>query len=170
MRFSSCGQYLYYLLVLIADNVDVGSTCEVFLSIFPFEESGEGDMMRPCTEVQRLTYRFGAPTHKLRAPYVLTHWASDMLYLCLPLLSCNPKVVRFDLTNKKPNRPDKGENPIQTLRYPVFFPNSTPCRHPRILYRSSPTEKKDILVLALDSLCQANEELEGAISYPPAVL
>ncbi|KAJ9602077.1 hypothetical protein H2200_013437 [Cladophialophora chaetospira] len=162
MRFSRCGQYLYYLLVTIADRGDVGSTCEVFLSVFPFTESSRNDVLQPCTEVQRLTYKFGAPTSRLRTPYILSCWDADSLFLCLPLLSCNPKLVRFSLASK-------GQDlPIQTLANSIFFPSSTPCRNPRILYRSSRSEKKDILVLALDSLGEVSEE--GDNGYLPAVI
>ncbi|KAI1383098.1 uncharacterized protein F4822DRAFT_440780 [Hypoxylon trugodes] len=167
MRFSPCGRYIYYLLIMIDNNGDIGSTCQVFLSVFPFEESSENDMMRPCVEVQRLTYKLGAQTNKLRAPYVLTHWDVDMVYLCLPLLSCNPKVVRLHLVKGDTEE----EAQIQTLTNPAFFPNSTPSRNPRIIYHSSKPgnkENKDRLALALDGVYHSVEE--GGNNYPPTVI
>lgn len=167
MRFSSCGQYLYHLLVLIADDGERGSTCQVFLSVFPSVdlESSEnsGTSLQPCYETQHLTYNFWAQTNMLKAPYILSYWDADTaLYLCLPLLSSNPKVVRFNLQGLVK------ETNIQTLANPIFFPNSTPCRSPRILYRSSLKEKKDILVLALSGLSLEANETNGG--YSPAVL
>ncbi|RYP81370.1 hypothetical protein DL770_005923 [Monosporascus sp. CRB-9-2] len=167
MRFSSCGRYLYYLLVLIADGGELGSTCQVFLSVFPSVdlESSEsrGTLLQSCYETQHLTYSFGAPTNMLKAPYVLSYWDADTaLYLCLPLLSCNPKVVRFKLQGLGE------ETEIQTLANPIFFPNSTPCRSPRILYRSSLKEKKDTFVLALSGLCLGTNETNSG--YSPVVL
>ncbi len=40
---------------------------------------------------------------------------------------------------------------IRTLVRPVYFPSSTPRRHPRLRYRTAPSAKRDdVLVLALD--------------------
>ncbi|KAI5924921.1 hypothetical protein F4810DRAFT_102735 [Camillea tinctor] len=167
MRFSPCGKYLYYLLIMISDSGGVGSTCQAFLSVFPFGEPGEDSFLQPCAETQRLTYKFRLPIDRLRAPYVLSHWDPDMLYLCLPLLFCNPKVARFHL--KGESQPGSEEMQIRTLANPIFFPNSTPSRSPRILYRSSRTSSKDIFVLALDSSGQIDQG-GGEDSYPPVVL
>lgn len=136
----------------MADGGELGSICQVFLSTFPFEDmttdsKAQGSMgdiqLHPCRETQNLTYNFGAQPQILKVPYILTCWDVDTaLYLCLPLLSCNPKIVKFNLQNL-------GEmSGVQTLKNPLFFPNSTPCRGPRILYRTSPAEKKDTFVLA----------------------
>lgn len=160
MRFSSCGRYLFYLLVMIADSGELGSTCQAFLSVFPVgEDFASVDVLRPCTEVQRLVYKFGVPSGRLRAPFVLSCWDADTLYLCMPMLSCNPKVAKFS--------PLETGMPIHTLESPIFFPNSTPRRNPRILYRSSQTEK-DIFVLALDSVLQETEE--SGNDCPPVVV
>ena len=169
MHFSRCGQYLYYLLVMFADNGGVGSTCSVFLSTFPFKDSDE-DMMRSCPPVERLTYKLGESTDILRAPFIVSHWDSDNLYLCLPLLSCNPKMVRFSLLSGRSEGAGlrtEGDH-IQTLANPIFFPNSTPCRNPRIIYRSSKAGERDVFVLALDSAYQSDEE--GAKHYPLIVI
>ena len=144
---------------MFADNGDVGSTCSVFLSTFPFKDS-DADMMRSCPTVERLNYKFGVSTHILRAPYILSHWDTDNLYLCLPLLSCNPKMVRFSLLSGRSEGARLGteRDQLQTLANPIFFPSSTPCRNPRVLYRSSQTEKSDVFVLALDSFRQSDKE------------
>jgi hypothetical protein len=168
MRFSSCGQYLFYLLVMIAGSGNIESTCDVFLSTFRVEDFDENTSIRTHNLVQRLTYKFGASTDKLRAPYVLSYWDTESLFLCLPLLSCNPKVVRLQLT--KPDELEKEATQIKTLTNPIYFPNSTPCRNPRILCRSSNSDKKDHFVLALDSLCQANEEEGASNGYSPSVM
>jgi hypothetical protein len=151
---------------MFANSEDVASTCSVFLSVLLFDES-EDDMMRSC-QTDRLTYKLGESTGKLRAPYTLTYWDTDHLYLCLPMLSCSPKAVRFCL-----NIPSQGEeaetggNRVQTLAEPMYFPSSTPRRSPRILYRASPSSK-DAFVLALDSFHQADND--GGNDYPPMVV
>ena len=145
---------------MIADSGNMESTCDVFLSACRVQDIDENTSIRTHNLIQRLTYKFGASTDKLRAPYVLSYWDTESLFLCLPLLSCNPKMVRLQLT--KPGELEKEARQIQTLTNPIYFPNSTPCRNPRILYRPSNSDKKDIFVLALDSLGQANEEEEGA--------
>lgn len=155
---------------MIADSGDIESTCDVSLSTFRVEDFSGNTSIRPHGPVQRLMYKFGATTDRLRAPYILSYWDTESLFLCLPLLSCNPKMVRLRLT--KPDELEKEATVIKTLTNPIYFPNSTPCRSPRILYRSSHnSDKKDIFVLALDSLCQdqANDE-ESNNGYSPMVM
>lgn len=160
---------------MIRDSGDIESTCEVFLSTFRVAGLAENMSIRLHGACQHLTYKFGAPTDKLKAPYILSYWDTDSLFLCLPLLSCNPKMVRIQFT--KPDELAKVPTQFMTLTSPIYFPNSTPCRSPRILYRSSHNkDKKDIFVLALDSLRQdqANgedeEEEEGNSGYSPLVM
>ncbi|KAI1633319.1 hypothetical protein F4809DRAFT_623951 [Biscogniauxia mediterranea] len=66
-----------------------------------------------------------------------------MLYICLHLLSCNPKVVRFHL---KGGRELEKEMHIQTLASPAFFPNLTPSHSLRILYLSYVSGMKSEMV------------------------
>lgn len=169
MHFSECGQYLYYLLIMFADNGDVGSTCRVFLTTFPFNESDD-DMLRSDLTVERLTYKLRDPTSSLRVPYVLSHWNAENLYLCLPLFSYNPKIVRLALLGRQAEAAGQAVAgaSIQTLASHIFFPSSTPSRKPRILYRPSTSGNMGVFVLALDSLQQSDGD--GGNDYPPAVL
>ena len=153
---------------MLADHAHLGSTCNVLLTTLPFEESSEA-VMRPLPTVQRLSYTFGGSVNTLQAPYIITYWDTDTVYLCLPSLSCNPKLVRFRLSNIHPQQASSAgeETPIQTLVSPIFLPSSTPYRKPKLLYRASP-ERSDILVLALDSLRQSDSD--GGNDYPPTVM
>ncbi|KAK0727703.1 hypothetical protein B0T26DRAFT_695426 [Lasiosphaeria miniovina] len=170
LRFSPCGQFLRSLLVLIDDNADVGSTCQVLLSIFEFDgQSRDAGLLSRCAAVQRVTYKFRASTERLRAPFILSHWDVDMLYLCLPLLSCSPKVVRIDVALARHNT-SEDVTYAQTLTSPVFFPNSTASRNPRLLYRSSPMDSKDIMLLALDGVFHGEGLGDDGNSYPPVVM
>jgi hypothetical protein len=126
-------------------------------------------MLEPYSDVQRLTYKISESVYKLKAPHVLSHWDATNVYLCLPILSCNPKLVRFGLPGVSSLDELDSDTTIQTLASPVFFPSSTPFRRPTLLYNPSRTaEKSDFLVLALDSYRQSEEE--GANSYPPIVM
>jgi hypothetical protein len=97
-----------------------------------------------------MTYKCAMQASRIRSPFILTHWDTEKVYVCLPTLSCKPKILRLGLSN------DFEANinavpPIETLSKPIFFPNSTTIRDPRILYRASESDRKDIFVLALDS-------------------
>jgi hypothetical protein len=166
MHFSRCGQYLYYLLVTFAEVGELGSTCEVLVSEFPFKpEAVEQELLQPRHEPLRLTYRFAAKTDRLRSPYVISFWEQDELFLCLPALSCKPKILRLKLLDvKNPGSPGSS-SAIETLTKPVFFPNSTPARNPQIIYRSSQSDKKDMLVLTLDSPPGLGLAISDANSY-----
>jgi hypothetical protein len=170
LSFSACGRYLYQLLVCFADTGERETTCRVFLSAFLSAHMESEEAMSPCEEMLRLTYRFGENSSKLRAPYVLCHWATDRLYLSLPFLSCNTKIIRFSLLggNLVTSEPRPGLSRIETLESPVYFPNSTPNRRPKMLYRPTQGAGKDILVLALDGVSGSDDGESN--EYPPTVI
>lgn len=153
---------MHYLLTTFGDFENTGSTCSIFLSTFHFLPDDDS-RMQPSKPVQRLVYKIPEPIHKLHAPYVLPYWTPDHLFLVLPLLSCNPKTVRFNL---RESISEAEPSQIETLTNPLYFPNSTPCRNPRILYHSS--KNRDVFVLALDAIRSTKEDEEN--SCPPAIL
>ena len=63
-------------------------------------------------------------------PLILTAWRPDYLYVALPPLSCNPKIVRLPLQPR--NKHISDPLGFQTLREPILFPCSTPFRQPRL--------------------------------------
>jgi len=168
MRFSPCGRYLHYLLVQFAPGGESESVCRVFLSTYAFDNGNGSSVNRvtqqPCSTTQWLTYTIDEPLGNIHVPYTLSRWDDDHLILCLPFLSCNPKIVRFDLQDIRDEAESirtSGQDPmvttsatghVKTLAKQVHFPSSTPNRRPRLLYRSARSaNRSDVLVLALDA-------------------
>lgn len=122
--------------------------------------------------VRSLAYKLSEQTHALRESYLLSHWNKEYLYLCLPDFSLCPKIVRLGLEYQPAGGPVADIDPyaIQILTRELFFPNSTPRRNPRILYRhGSNARKRDELVLALDSLHLSNSSGKSS-QVPPMVV
>ncbi|KAI1415085.1 hypothetical protein F5Y13DRAFT_157795 [Hypoxylon sp. FL1857] len=170
LHFSPCGDYLYLLVVLTDETEDykhMGSKYDILLSAFTFRWSS-GEVLRQCGKVRRVEH-IGEAVSKLRPPYVVSHCNASHIYLCLPPFHHNPKLLRFALDNNSmAGEPDAGFDGVETLMSPIFFPNSTPSRRPRILYRHTVSGEYDELVLALDSLRPLSEE-GGAVSPPMVV-
>ncbi|KAI0839291.1 hypothetical protein F5Y06DRAFT_303403 [Hypoxylon sp. FL0890] len=170
LHFSPCGDYLYLLVVLADETKDykhLGSKYDIFLSTFAFEGSG-GEVLQPCGRVYRVEH-IGEAVSKLRPPFVVSYCDASHFYLCLPPFHHQPKLLRFPLGNGiTADEPHTGFHWVETLARPIFFPNSTPSRRPRILYRHTVSGEYDELVLALDSLRLLSKE-SGAASPPMVV-
>lgn len=174
-HFSSDGKILYYLLCTFVDG-GVGSTCSVSVSSFNFINGLDNveDMQR-SQPAQHITYQLNKPVDDLCAPYILTHWSSTHLYIALPPLSYNPKIVRFALTPT--NISDSPSSAFQTLNSHVYFPLSAPSRNPK-LFMHSTTEVSDDpdsrpserLILALDQHCSLEPNEKNTHSTLPPVL
>jgi hypothetical protein len=131
--------------------------------------------MQRSQPAQHITYQLNKPVDDLCAPYILTHWSSTHLYIALPPLSHNPKIVRFALTPTDiSNSPSSS---FQTLNYHVYFPLSAPSRNPK-LFMHSGTEVSDDpdsrpserLILALDQHCSLEPNEKNTHSTLPPVL
>ncbi|OTA68359.1 hypothetical protein K449DRAFT_398737 [Hypoxylon sp. EC38] len=169
-HFSPCGDYLYLLVVLADETEDykyLGSKYDIFLSTFNFQVSNRG-VLPLCGSVRHVEH-VGQAVSRLRPPYVVSHCDASHLYLCLPPFHHRPKLLRFAHgNNTKVGELDAGSYRVETLTQPIFFPNSTPSRRPRILYRRTVSGDHDELVLALDSLKALGEESDAA--SPPMVV
>ncbi|KAI5859740.1 hypothetical protein GGS23DRAFT_584232 [Durotheca rogersii] len=170
LHFSGCGRYLDYLLITYEDDATKTSLCNVFLSTYKYGDKAATDPL-PGT-VRRLVYKVGEATDALPEPYLLSHWDTNYVYLCLPDFSLCPKIVRFSLRydHLEASAADTSPYTIQTLTHALFFPTSTARRSPRILYRGSLCAgKPDRLVLALDSL-RLSDSSGQRFEAPPLVI
>lgn len=156
-HFSTDGKILYYLLCTFVDGDETGSTCSVSVSSFDLiNELDAGEGLQRVQPAQHLTYQVGKPVKDLCAPYLLMHWSSTHLYIALPSLSCNPKIVRLALAPSDVSLTTTSA--FQTLNSHIYFPSSTPARNPKLFVQTtatvavgdpnpSPCER---LILALD--------------------
>ncbi|KAI0137727.1 hypothetical protein F4776DRAFT_105871 [Hypoxylon sp. NC0597] len=169
LHISPCGDYLYLLVVLADESKDykyLGSKYDIFFSTFDFRGSTNGEVLR--LGVHHVEH-IGEAVSRLRPPYVVSHCDASHFYLCLPPFHHRPKLLRFALGNKTIyGESDADSYRAETLTHPIFFPNSTPSRRPRILYRHTVSGEHDELVLALDSLKAPSEESDAA--SPPMVV
>ncbi|KAI1735277.1 hypothetical protein F4680DRAFT_435961 [Xylaria scruposa] len=137
------GSCLFYL-VLAASKSSTGTQYHLFIS--PLEivhKKGCRLEIHTVGPWSTLSYFLAERTQD---PFVLTAWMPDYVYVALPPLSCNPKVVRMSLQAQ--DQTNSGiSSTFQTLRKPIFFPSSTLDRHPRL--RISQTDERDKLVLTL---------------------
>ncbi|KAI1138062.1 hypothetical protein F5Y05DRAFT_404359 [Hypoxylon sp. FL0543] len=170
LHFSPCGDYIH-LLAVLADEVEdyrhMGSKYDIFLSTFAFGDVG-GEVLRPCEREHRVEH-IGEAVSKLRPPYVVSHCDASHFYLCLPPFHHQPKLLRFAVGNHATaSDTGAGFHGAETLAHPIFFPNSTPSRRPRILYRRAASREYDELVLALDALRPLSQH--GGAASPPMVV
>ncbi|KAI1751528.1 hypothetical protein F4782DRAFT_547520 [Xylaria castorea] len=136
--------YLFYL-ILIASASSTGTQYNLLIS--PLEIVHKYGCRLEI-------YALGPPSilsyfldEHIQVPFILTAWVSDYVYVALPPLSCNPKVVRMPL-RKQGQINSSISSTCQTLRKPIFFPSSTPDRQPRLCLVSQ-TDEQDKLVLTL---------------------
>ncbi|KAH0563098.1 hypothetical protein GP486_002340, partial [Trichoglossum hirsutum] len=177
LRFSSCGKLLYYLLCSFTDD-SPGKTCSITLSTWHFTtRKGEVSPLQRSCPAQHITYRFFAPNNALSPPFILTHWDPEHLYIALPTLSCSPKTVRIAL-QRETNTADFSSGSFQTLKSPIYFPSSTPCRNPQITVQKllprpnqANVEPSEYLFLSLNAQQTQNQEVHGALpALPPIVM
>jgi hypothetical protein len=116
----------------------VESRCSVALSSFRFEITAEGvESLHRLGPVLSLSYKLSDSLKDRSAPFVLTHWTTEKVYIALPPLSSCPKLVQFNL-NPDINHEKLDTGPIQTLNSPVYWPSSTPYRSPQMVLLKSP--------------------------------
>ncbi|KAF2173755.1 hypothetical protein M409DRAFT_48687 [Zasmidium cellare ATCC 36951] len=94
----------------------------------------------------------------LQSPYILTAWTSDFVYVAMPPLTCDPKLVRLRLSSILQ---DGSEPEFETPVEPIYFPSNTPQRHPK-LYATTTAEGREKIVLTLDSF--------GEVEQPAVVM
>lgn len=120
---------------------------------------------------QHITHQMPKHVKELSPNFILTHWTPDYLYLALPVLSSNPKIVRLALGPPAPNPPSFG---FKTLQHPIYFPTSTPHRNPRFYIHSLKStglsRSPQYLVLALDPDIPAKSDQKQTGTVPSPVL
>lgn len=171
-HFSTTGNLLHYLLY-IAVQTERGIKHTAALSTFRFAVATDGrcELERIHT-TQHVSHE--AYTH-LQHPLVLTYWDESYLYIALPPLGCNAKMLRVTLRNESEAEPEIG-SVVHTLVKPVYFPYSATYRNPRIkVLPKSSKSKRQILVLLLDAekapcLMENGKCKQHTFSNPPAVM
>ncbi|KAF2736869.1 hypothetical protein EJ04DRAFT_575086 [Polyplosphaeria fusca] len=177
LRFSEAGDVVYYLLYT-ATQLEYSVQHTVSLSALEFNyPPQDGSCALERTHLATtVTYECGGTTQH---PYLLAHWTKEWLYIALPSLSCNTKIVRLRLPQDGEEATSSSETDIQTVRDPVFFPYSTPYRNPRIKVFNHNGDKQT-LVLALDAefapkidaedTSTGSQKPEQDILKPPALM
>jgi len=153
-QFSESGDWLYYILYT-STKMKKGIQQNISISTFSFSANDDGEYF-----LQRMYPTQSVPyvcCGSIQHPLVLTSWSSKYLFVALPQLSCNPKLLRLKLPHG-----EYAQNPasdgFQTLRNAVYFPYSTPYRNPQMKFL--PGEKrKETLVLALDAEISSAQEV-----------
>ncbi|KAH8703540.1 hypothetical protein BGW36DRAFT_354957 [Talaromyces proteolyticus] len=155
-RFSESGDVLYYLLYT-AEQQETSIKQAVTVLCFQFTRSGSEEELvdlQPLYSAQSISYEcYGEIQH----PLILTTWTSENLYIALPPLSCNAKVLRLPLCGQNENEDLPKLKQFQTLCNPAYFPYSTPYRNPQLKIiesRDDGNNSKQILLLALDAQFQ----------------
>ena len=116
----------------------MGITCSISVSLFEFKTIGtDFEPLSRSFPAKHISYQTSESVKSLSPPFILTTWIQQTLYVALPTLSCNPKVIRVQFHHPT-NMKDITISPFQTLRSPIYFPSSTPYRNPKILIHKSP--------------------------------
>ena len=162
-QFSESGDWLYYLLYT-STKTEMGIQQNISVSTFSFSANDDGEyFLQRMYPTQSIPY---ACCGSIQHPLVLTSWSSKYLFVALPQLSCNPKLLRLKLPHG-----EYAQNPasdgFRTLRNAVYFPYSTPYRNPQMKFLLR--EKwKETLVLALDAEISPAQEV--GMHRPPMLM
>jgi hypothetical protein len=167
LHFSSCGKFFYSLDASFTDGDDY-SECHLRLSTYSIEPGHGISNIEPTpTPKPKLTYRFGERIESL-PPHlpILVHWTDNEVVIALPPLTCEPKLVKFNL--HAPNQE------VETLQDPIYFPSSTLSSNPTLLYRHRSSKEHEIfLSLTRKPPCpskpQPSEEQTPMPTAPPAL-
>ncbi|KAF2878452.1 hypothetical protein BDV95DRAFT_22417 [Massariosphaeria phaeospora] len=165
-RFSADGKTLYYLLYTSTET-DTGFRHTVSLTSFLFCNSQDPECVLERTHpTKSVSYE---NTRPIQHPFILTYWSSEFVYIVMPSLSCNPKIVRLQLHGRSHNA-SASASAVHTLTESTYFPYSTPYRSPQL--KVLPRKPgKEILIVALDAEFSSDSR-PGKIEMrkPPAVM
>ncbi|CAI7657657.1 unnamed protein product [Penicillium glandicola] len=164
LHFSSCEKYLHSLDASFTDAGDY-SECHLRLSTYSIASSqGTSNIEETPTPRPELTYRFVERIESL-PPHlpILVHWSENEVVIALPPLTCEPKLVKFNL--HAPN-----QQVVETLQDPIYFPSSTLSSNPALLYRHRSSKEHEIfLSLARKPPCPLKSKpSEGQAPTPAA--
>jgi hypothetical protein len=170
----SGGATMYYLLYTgTRDDTCYRHTIYVSTFLFSRTDANSGDYVFERTQpTQTIQYECASP---IQHPLILTYWTTDYLYVALPSLSCNPKMLQMRIDQSETTNDYKKQTAkIQTLRNRIYFPYSTPYRNPqlRILrHRSNSSQRTLHLLLNADFYTSSSSyNSKEPIRKPPAVL
>jgi hypothetical protein len=167
-QFSDSGHSLYYLLYT-AMKKEASLQHTVSISSFHFSTSDSEDcFLRRMYPTHTVSYEH---TGLIQQPLTLTSWTSSHLYIALPPLSCNAKILRLRLPHGGYSGKPASEG-FQTLRNSVYFPYSTPYRNPQIKVLDR-EEGKETFTLALDAEFSSAARLDNTrpvMRQPPALM
>ncbi|KAI0543740.1 hypothetical protein F4679DRAFT_592288 [Xylaria curta] len=141
LRFSRCGKYIYYLSVIF-DQKESYTACTIMTSSFEFSSKESDSDTITATQLSCVTYSFADPLLAIDSPFALTYWCDNHVIVALPPLTCNPKILKIALDSDH----------VSTLRNPIYFPASTPCRDPRLVYRPSTKDSEGYVFLVLNAV------------------
>lgn len=147
-HYSEANDQLHYLLFTASSN-QCGIDCTLSISSFNLVHTDGGQALLHRTALAT-TLRYSS-ADAIQAPYVVATWTPGSVYIALPPLSCNPKVVRTSLPlREQPSSTHPFPLAFETLTRPIFFPASTLQRDPSLKYLLPPTSsEKATLVLTL---------------------
>jgi hypothetical protein len=125
------------------------------VSTFNFNSEGNVDdtLIREC-QARTCTYEVWENLGNIRPPLALTCWSDDDVVIALPPVTCDPKIIKITLPRGQAASEGAPENcgcegSIFTVREPIYFPTTTPCRNPQLIYRSSGPGEDSYLYLGL---------------------
>ncbi|KAF2003040.1 hypothetical protein P154DRAFT_520394 [Amniculicola lignicola CBS 123094] len=167
-HFSPSGTTLHYLLYTALETTH-GTRHTISLSSFDFSTTQEAECRLERTQpTKTVMYECaGLPQH----PLILTFWDTTHIYIALPPLSCNAKIVRLRIPSGDYNNGKDIKGDIETLTAPIYLPYSTPYRNPELHVLES--SQQQILAITLDAELAPLSGISFAhptITKPPSVL
>ena len=167
-QFSESGDLLHYLLYTAIEK-ETGIQQTISVSSFNFTpiDDGCGFLWR-MYPTQTVSYECTGPIYH---PMILVSWTSEYVYIALPPLSCNAKILRLRHPHGGYSGKPASEG-FQTLCNPVYFPYTTLSRNPRIKVLDR-DEGREIFTLALDAEISSASRLGDTgpvMRQPPALM
>ena len=145
-HFSELGDEIFYLLyTAVETETCVQQTVSVSSFHFSLTEK-EGYLLQRTHPTHTISYEGSGP---IQHPLILSSWTSEYVYVALPPLSCNTKVLRLRLPHGSYSSESAMET-FETLRDPIFFPYCTPYRDPKLKILEN-YDGKNVLALTLDA-------------------
>ncbi|KAI1331713.1 hypothetical protein F5Y16DRAFT_359066 [Xylariaceae sp. FL0255] len=170
LQFSHFKNYLHCLTIRFTDK-DEGTECSVTTASIKFPTGVlEEATALETINITHVKYIFGGRISNMHPPFALTYWCEDQIFIALPPLTCDPKIIKINLD---PTQPEPG--PVLTLNEPIYFPTSTPRRDARFLYRegSKGKDAEDYVFLVLSAVLAVKDSRSSInvnAGYPAVAL